>query len=88
MFTTMGLKEIGNRISEFVAKTQPFSVFVFTFRKLHMLISGYISGDCICLYQDIVQEIAYAYIRIYFRRLHMLISGYISEDCILSLIHI
>ena len=27
-----------------------------------MLISGYISEDCICLYQDIFQEIAYAYI--------------------------
>ena len=27
-----------------------------------MLISGYISGDCIYLYQDIFQEIAYAYI--------------------------
>ena len=35
-----------------------------------MLLSGYISGDCIYLYQDIFQEIAYAY------------TGYISGDCI------
>ena len=41
-----------------------------------------LSGNYICSYQDIFQEFAYAYIRIYFRRLHMLISGYISGVCI------
>ena len=32
------------------------------FMRLHILISGYISGECIYFYQHIFQEIAYAYI--------------------------
>ena len=83
-------------ISGYIFQEIAYAYIRIYFRRLHMLISGYISGDCICLYKDIFQEIAYAYTgyisgdciclyRIYFMTLHMLIyayTGYISGNCI------